>query len=355
MTRSAVYRTHPTCSARGVLALAAMAACQPKPSTVAWTLSGEIFGAPWRGVIVTPTDATDPSDAAAEAAASVFAAVDAGVSTWRPDSDVMRCREAEGPLPVSGETARMVVLAKQVASATGGAFEPTIAPLTRLWGVLGVERQDWPADAEVQAAKARVGHESVAVAWGDDGPTLDCAGRELDLSGIAPGYAADRVSEAWAALGLMSHLVDVGGEVRVRGPSPSGRRWRLGIETPASGHLPGEALSRVVALSNAAIATSGNYRHSYRVQGREVVHEIDPRTGQPAADAGVASASVIADTAAVADGWATALMVLGPQGLGRLVSQPGVEAMLLVADPAGGYQELTTPGWDRWRTDEEAR
>ena len=175
-------------------------------------------------------------------------------------------------------------------------------------------------------------------------------GTALDLSAIAKGHAVDRVANALSALGAADQLVEVGGEVRAQGSGSEGP-WRLGIDRPtrpdAPPRAPGADLYAVVRLANAGLATSGNYRNRYDLDGRAVVHTMDPRTGQPF-DSPVLSASVIAPDCRTADGWATALMVLGEAGLTLVEARPDLEALLLVDDGQSGLAERATAGFGAW-------
>jgi thiamine biosynthesis lipoprotein len=308
-------------------------------------VGGEVFGAGWRVRAAAPAGLSEAE--VRRVAEEVFAEVDRGVSTWRADSDIGRCRASTEPVAVSDTTAAVVRLALDVAARTGGAFDPTVQPLVELWGVHGARRTVAPTEAEVVAARAQVGFGRVSLSEREGVWWLGCGGTALDLSAIAPGYAADRVSDALAARGVASSLVDVGGEVRVRGRGPSGAGWRLGIDLPEPGLAPGEALAGVVTVADRGVATSGNYRNRYVLEGQEVVHELDPRTGRPAL-VGVASATVVAPTAALADAWATALMVLGEPGLAVVAREAGVDALLLVPTPEG-FAERATPGMSAWR------
>jgi thiamine biosynthesis lipoprotein len=324
-------------------AAGAIAACAAGPQDV--EVRGEVFGSTWRARAVAPPGVDEAE--VRQIAERVFAEVDLGVSTWRADSDISRCRRASQAIAVSDTTAAVVRLALDVAARTGGAFDPTVQPLVELWGVHGARRAVAPTEAEIEAARAQVGFGRVSLEARDGVAWLRCGGAALDLSAIAPGYAADRLSDALAARGVVDALVDVGGEVRVRGRGPSGAGWRLGIDLPEPGLSPGEALAGVVTVVDRGVATSGNYRNTYVLEGQEVVHELDPRTGRPAL-VGVASATVVAPTAALADAWATALMVLGEPGLDALGAEPGVDALLLVPTP-DGYAERATPGMAGWR------
>jgi thiamine biosynthesis lipoprotein len=294
-------------------------------------LRGEALGTVW---LVKWLEPALSDEAAIEAATTqALAEVDRAMSTWRDDSDLSRIRATTGPVVVAEETALVVEAALVLARDTGGAFDPTVQPLMELWGFHGTERETLPTDEEIEAARAQVDFLRVRVGRDDQGrPTVDGGGTALDLSAIAKGHAVDRVSVALSDLGVPDHMVEVGGEVRAHGRGPSGALWKVGVDLPQEGWAPGALLADVVVVTNAAVATSGNYRQTRRIGDTIVHHTMDPRTGRPATSR-VASATVIAADCRTADGFATALMVLDPDAGLRLVEdRPDLEALLLVPE-----------------------
>lgn len=302
-------------------------------------LHGQAFGTTWQ---VSWTGAVDEA-AVTAAVTEALETVDAAMSTWRDDSELMAVREGDGPVRVSAETAEVVRRGLALAEATGGAFDPTVQPLVEMWGFHGTPRAAWPTDDELAAARAQVGWERVQVRHDAAGAaTVDAGGTALDLSAIAKGHGVDRVAHAVAALGAVDVFVEIGGEVRTFGRSPRGTPWVVGVERPKAGGVPGRDLVATVAVSNAALATSGNYRTAFALDGRTVHHTLDPRTGLPSA-ARVLSASVLAPDCATADGWATALMVLGADaGLPLIEARPELEAWLVVPGEEGPVSVGTT-------------
>jgi thiamine biosynthesis lipoprotein len=267
------------------------------------------------------------------------------MSTWKEDSELSRFnRHASAePFPLSAETLEVLKLAKQVGRQSGGAFDVTVKPLVAAWGFGAGARAPGrgPDAAELAALRERVGLDLLE---------LDAAGStlrkrrsdvECDLSAIAKGFAVDQVVEALLALGWDAFLVEVGGEVAARGERPAGGPWRVGIERPDSA---GRAVHARLLLRDGAMATSGDYRNYYEQDGRRLAHLIDPRSGRPVQHT-LASVSVVHPRAVLADAWATALSVLGPEAGFAMARREGLAAYFLLRLPEGGFESRATPAY----------
>ena len=270
-------------------------------------------------------------------------AVDRAMSTYREDSEISRFNRlvAGESFAFSEETWAVLELAWRVREETGGAFDPTVGPLVDVWGFGAPGRSAEPAPPlEDRLAKLRRAVGAIELA-SDDRRVLKLEdGAALDLSAIAKGWAVDSVSEALLKAGYPNHLVEVGGEIRTGGHSPAGDAWRIAIERPPvrvsdSGERPEteEAaqpnLQRILPFTDGSLATSGDYRNYWERDGQRYSHTIDPRTGRPVEHA-LASASVFHTNCAVADAYATALMVLGPEDGLRWADENDIAALLLI-------------------------
>ncbi len=271
-------------------------------------------------------------------------AVDRAMSTYRDDSEISRFnRLAAGEsLVFSEETWAVLELAWRVLEDSGGAFDPTVGPAVDAWGFgapgRGAEPTP-PPDRRLTELRQAIGAIEL-ISEGRKVLKLD-DGAALDLSAVAKGWAVDRVSQALLRAGHTNHLVEVGGEIRTAGHSPVGDGWRIAIERPpvrASDSPPsapaapedatGPGLQKVLPFTDGSLATSGDYRNYWERDGVRYSHTIDPRTGRPVEHA-LASASVFHESCAVADAYATALMVLGPEEGLRWANQNGIAALLL--------------------------
>lgn len=278
-------------------------------------------------------------------------AIEDALTTYRPDSELMRLNAAgrvqlvEG-FPVGEYTWECLRLAQELARATNGAFDPTMQPLVALWG-FGKDRDlPIPSDAQIEAARANTG-------WRGFSFSLEARGVnkkepvQLDLSAIAKGYAADRLKRL-AEQGAAGGLIEVGGEIRVFGARSTPGKWRIGVETPAEDLGAAQRIGSVIELDSQhalqAVATSGDSRNRRTVDGYSFSHIIDPRTGRPVVDP-PASVTVIAHDCATADAWATALLVLGPEEGMPLAVEAGLEVCFQMREADGSFRTVASEGY----------
>jgi len=222
---------------------------------------------------------------------------------------------------------------------TDGAFDITVGPLVKAWG-FGPDSHKNFSESKRDSLLKLVGMEKVRMA---DGRVIkDDPGIKLDFNAIAQGYSVDVVCDYLSSAGLKSYLVEIGGEVRVRGDK-QGLPWRIGIDRPEDNNsVPGNDLQAVISMKNRSLATSGNYRKFYVEDGVKYSHTIDPRTGYPARNQ-LLSATILADECATADGIATACMVFGKdKTIEFLNMHPEYDAFLVYSDDNGNYQTWAT-------------
>ncbi|BBK40033.1 FAD:protein FMN transferase [Allostella vacuolata] len=304
-------------------------ALTPGPAPVAsarvMAIGGQTMGTGWQVRFVAGAD-THPG-VVRQAVEAVFARVIAEASGWEPCSALCRFNRADAgtvqPLPVG--LFSVLRYAVELARDSDGACDPTVGPLVDLWGFGPAgPRSDPPDAAAIATARARVGWQRLLLDP-DRRAALQPGGLALDLSGIAKGWAVDLASEALSAIGVASHLVEVGGELRGTGTKPDGQPWWVLLEQPPGGTGP----ETLVALHGLSIATSGDYRRFFEADGRRFAHTIDPRTGWPVADAPLA-VSVLHPSCMVADALATALTVLGPEAGMDHARRHGIAALFVL-------------------------
>ncbi len=242
-------------------------------------------------------------------------------------SDVCRVNGAYGrATKVDPETARLAKAALSYCEETDGLFDVTMGELARLWNY-HVARV--PSDLEVSRALAHVDWRRVRVDEAASTIAIDNSDAYLTLGGIAKGYIADQVVSLLASHGVSSALVNLGGNVAVLGSRPDGSPWRIAVETPGEKGVP----AAVVPLRNASMVTSGIYERVFWVQegnAKQMHHHIaDPRTGYPA-QSDLASATVVARRSIDADGYSTALLIMGLDDATAFVEgKRGIEAFFI--------------------------
>ncbi len=250
----------------------------------------------------------------------------------------------DSDFPVSQGFYEVLKVAEKLHGQTEGAWDGTVGPLVNLWG-FGRKgpRKEVPSPAEIASAKADVGFHNLVV--GDGSIRKLNPGVRLDLASIAKGYGVDRVARVIGDFGIEDALVEIGGEIFAAGKRKDGTSWRVGVNDPTPGLSAGR-IHKVLPLSGAALATSGDYRNFFMYEGVRYSHVIDPRTGFPVSN-GVVSASVIAGTCTLADGLATALMVMGPEkGVALVNRMEGVECLIITENGDGTFTDHPSKGFE---------
>ena len=238
-------------------------------------------------------------EAALDAVSDELTRLDALLDATDAESAIGRLNAGE---TIDGEAAALVRQAVAYSEATGGAFDPTVYPLVRLWGFTD-ETQRVPSDAEITAALANIGTNQVQL---DETAVSLHPGAAIDLGGIAKGYAADRCV-ALLQQSDATALLSLGGNIQTYGAKPDGTPWTIGIADPQQ---PEQAVASVAVTGTKALVTSGGYQRYFEADGVTYHHIIDPKTGRPA-ESGLASVTILADSGTMADAYSTALFVMG--------------------------------------------
>lgn len=256
-----------------------------------------------------------------------------------PAAELARCNA--GQSDVSAETAALVQTALSLSAATGGAYDPTLRPVTLAWGFPTGDYRV-PDEAERAACLARTGTDKVTIT----GHTIALSGgAQLDLGGIAKGCAAGRLRALLQDAGVSSALVSLGGNIAAVGAKPDGSAWQIGLQDPQSP----DACFGVVSVTDACVVTSGGYQRYFEQDGVRYHHILDPVTGAPAAS-GLLSVSVVSSDDTAADALSTALFVLGLERGADLyrAGELSFEAVFMTDDGS----VYITPGLaDRYRSD----
>jgi thiamine biosynthesis lipoprotein len=224
---------------------------------------------------------------------------------------------------------------KIISQLTGGAFDVTVGPLVKAWG-FGPDSHKNFSESKRDSLLKLIGMEKVDIRNGE--VVKSDTRMSLDFNAIAQGYSVDVICRYFDRLGIKNYLVEIGGEVRVKGDK-NGKLWRIGIDRPVDNNMmPGNDLEAVIGLKNRSLATSGNYRKFYVENGIKYSHTIDPKTGYPAKNQ-LLSASILAADCASADGIATACMVMGKdKTIEFLGLHPEFEGYLIYSDDSGNFK-----------------
>ncbi len=284
-------------------------------------INGATMGTRYSAVFY--AESVDCSVEVGQALQAAVDAVDAQMSTWKPDSDLMRLNRAPAGMWFDVPEQLYAVLSKalEVGRLSDGAFDIGVGDVVSAWG-FGSQLN---RAAQAPSEEARVPAHLCLELDRERGRVRKRADITLDLSGIAKGFGVDELARVLFDAGVRHFLVSIDGELRAMGGKPDGSPWRVAVETPQTGRRESEG---VVELIDGAIATSGDYRHFADVGGIRYGHTIDPARRVPLTG-GPSSVTVLAETCMAADAWATALLVLGPATGTEIASRYGLEAIFI--------------------------
>lgn len=303
-----------------------------------YSLNGKTMGTRYTAIFYAP----EGMDATA-IGASLLAAVDKvdrQMSNWTTASDLCRLNAAPENtwMTVPPELAHVLETGLKVGLQSNGAFDMGVGALVEAWGFGPSARSRSPRRP---ASNEQPFRQTAALLDVDRtrqqvrkwGPIT------LDLSGIAKGYGVDQLAHCLDSWKVSSYLVGIDGEMRARGVKPGGEAWAVAIEKPTFGK---REVSGVMELQDAAIATSGDYRHWVEIDGKRYAHTMDPRSGQPLSNC-LAAVTVLMPTCMLADAWATALLVLGENDGVTVAREKGIDALFVLRE-GSRLREVLVPG-----------
>lgn len=256
--------------------------------------------------------------------------VGARMTIDEPTGELVNVNDAAGTSPthVDPELFHVIQVGLRFSRMTKGAFDITIGPLTKLWGI-GTGGTTVPSKEQIRRALSLVDYRDVVLNAADDTVYLKRRGMVVDLGAVAKGYAGDRLRSFLEQVGVHHAIVDLGGNVVAIGSKPDGSAWRVGIQAPdlARGSYMG-----VISVRNEAVVSSGQYERFITVNGKNYGHVLSTTTGYPV-DNGIVGTTIVTASSIDADALSTAVFALGvKKGLALVNSLPGVEAVILTAD-----------------------
>ncbi len=255
---------------------------------------------------------------------------DQSLSTFQPTSVISRINAGDTTVVLDSLFIDVFDKGKEVWAATNGAFDMTVAPLVNAWG-FGYEKGFLNPQKSIDSIMVYVGFEKVSRSGKN--LTKQQQGIKLDASAIAKGYSVDRVGRFLESKGVANYMVEIGGEVRVKGTNPKHTKWRIGIDKPKENPIftDDREIQAILNINHGSVATSGNYRQFYVKDGKKYAHTINPKTGYPIQH-DLLSVTVWAPDCMTADAYATAFMVLGYQISREIVEKTdSLEAYFILA------------------------
>lgn len=269
---------------------------------------------------------------------------DNSMSVYNPSSLLTRLNENDTSARPDRWITECLTLARQISDDTRGAFDVTLRPLIAAYRIGTEETPHLLSQREIDSIRVFTGYGKVKI--DGEGRLIKTDGRlALDFNAIAQGYSSDLVGELFDSLGIKDYMVEIGGEILCRGESPRGGDWRVGIDRPTEGNMvPGQDLQTILRLTDRGLVTSGNYRKfAFDENGNKVTHTIDPKTLRPTVH-NLLSATIVAPTSAIADGYATACMVLGLEESKKLLARHReLEGYLVYGRSDGSMGVYMTP------------
>ncbi|MCK4888606.1 MAG: FAD:protein FMN transferase, partial [Candidatus Aminicenantes bacterium] len=279
---------------------------------------------------------------------SLLRSVNMKMSTYIPDSEISLFNnfKKNSWLDISPETAFVLSNALRISEMTGGAFDITIGPLINLWG-FGPDRKPIkiPEDTEINQVRGKIGYKKISVRSNPPSARKDYSEVYCDLSAIAKGYGVDIVASFLDSQGFYNYLVEIGGEISVRGENAGGKEWRLGVLAPDGSN----DVKEIISIGDLAMATSGDYHNYFEENGIRYSHTIDPVTGRPITHK-LVSVTVIMKSCMEADALATAINVMGPVRGYEFAVKNSIPVYMIVKE-GEGYKDKMSPSFSDFPVD----
>ncbi|MES2455386.1 MAG: FAD:protein FMN transferase [Bacteroidota bacterium] len=276
---------------------------------------------------------------------NILAAIDSSMSLYKSYSLINQFNASENGIQLDPHFLKVMKKSFEIYRQTGGKFDPTVKPLVQAWGFGVRPVEEYPDSAKVKNILQCVGMDKLTLKAGFLQKKKPCI--QVDLNGIAQGYSVDVVADYLKQKGIKAFVVEIGGELRMKGPKPDGTPLKIGIEGPADSAHTEPSIRHIVALNNGAITTSGNYRKFLQRGKGKIAHLIDPKTGYPL-DNALISVTIYAKDAITADGYDNAVMAMDiKEALAFVKSKKGMEAYIIYHRIDGTVADTLTSGFKK--------
>jgi len=281
---------------------------------------------------------------------SLLQSINNKMSTYIPDSEISLFNNLKETswMDISPETAFVLSNSIRISEMTKGTFDITIGQLTNLWG-FGPDRKPLkiPSDSEIRLAKEKVGYKKIHVRNNPSSVKKDDQDIYCDLSAIAKGYGVDMVASFLNSNGFYQYMVEIGGEISVRGKNPNGKEWQLGILAPDGSN----EVKKIIAIGDLAMATSGDYHNYFEEKGIRYSHTINPDTGTPITHK-LVSVTIIMKSCMEADALATAINVMGPEK-GYEFAVKNLIPLYMIVKKGKGFKEKMSPAFSNFHVNRQ--
>ena len=331
----------------GLVVLFALTGCEKAPNVSQLRLSGATMGTSYHISLIADPSSTD-SQALQTDIDQLLADINQSMSTYIPSSEINRLNTlaTEQWFDVSVDLMQVLRISHEVSELSSGAFDITVRPLIDLWGFGPEPKHDVVPDSQqISDARALTGYHALILS-DDSFKVLLRHPLQIDLSAVAKGFAVDKVAEYLVAQGYQDFLVEIGGELRLSGHNSKDSMWKIAIERPDS--VLSSSVFKALELTDVGVATSGDYRNYFELDGVRYSHTIDPRSGYPITH-NLVSVTVLDESAARADALATAFSVLGAEQSILLANSQGIPALFIIRD-GDAFKELSSTAFQQWPT-----
>ena len=280
---------------------------------------------------------------------SILSVIDSSMSLYKPYSAICRFNAAEDGLAIDPHFARVMRRSFDIYKDTQGKFDATVEPLVEAWGFGAKRVSSFPDSARVKELLNCVGMNNLSLKGNYLKKRKPCI--RVDLNGIAQGYSVDVVAGYLLQKKISCFVVEIGGELRMKGPKPDGSSLRIGIEGPAASAGAEPVIRHVVKINNGAITTAGNYRKYLQKGAKKITHLIDPQTGYPIENA-LISVTIYAKDAITADGYDSPIMAMDVnEAINFVNARKGMEAYIIYHRKDGSIADTLTKGFRTYLAD----
>ncbi|WP_445619501.1 FAD:protein FMN transferase [Kushneria sp. Sum13] len=277
----------------------------------------------------------------------VLTKIDQDISTYRDDSWISRFNDNRSTdwQAAPPDVIHLLQIARRVNEQSKGCYDPTVAPLFRLWGFQD-ENFQVPSDESIREAMTHIGLEHLELDASAGKIRKTIPELSIDLSSMGEGFSVDRIAAMLESHGIHDYLAELGGDMRIRGAKPDDEPWRVGIETPSPGERRAGHIVTVNDRQGLSLNTSGTYRRYFDDSGHAYGHIIDPRSGHPATH-DLVSATVFGTEAAVSDAWATTMLCLGREDGTTVADREGLPVYLIERHAENDFTDSRTKALEK--------